>query len=144
MVTINQRYNKLLKKYTNVGTDPSQRGQPYPTMRQLNAFEKYNIIPDIDFELRDLIIELNSKGYITEGSCSGHSTKSNGFIFFNFIPTQYKVNKIVNILKSYGLANLKFENHPKAIPQTFSILFKPVGIHTPNPKSIDKPYVRTR
>ena len=40
-------------------------------------------VGDIDPEIRDVVLDLNRRGYGTVGSCAGHSRKSHGFISFS-------------------------------------------------------------
>ena len=48
----------------------------YPTHYQMNQFEKYGVVYDVDPALRDVVIELNARGYRTAGSCQGHNFRN--------------------------------------------------------------------
>jgi hypothetical protein len=88
-MTLEARKKRFLK---NVVGNPS-RGQgelwrrntyKYPTTQQMDQFKKYHVIYDIDPALRKVIIDLNSKGYRTGGSCQGHlKVNGRGYIKIN-------------------------------------------------------------
>jgi hypothetical protein len=147
---IKQRYDKLLKKnYIDRANSPiEERGYAYPTADQMRAFEKYNLPPDVDPALRNVVIELNKVGYSTGGSCQGHNHHNTAFIAIN--PTKEEILKaipnnslpfhlafrahtlkdglskrpintsiIVNILKKHGLQNIRYEP-PRVNPTTLN------------------------
>jgi hypothetical protein len=145
MTTISQRFNAALKnnrdyQYRSAQSPiTSRKGWKYPTKQQLDMFEKYKIPADVDPILRDIIIELNIKGYRTTGSCQGHGHRGRAFIgiglskqeWFKYIPNNsspphvilrnlfmkhsnistisINQNEIINIMKKYGLTNIKYD-----------------------------------
>jgi hypothetical protein len=136
-MTIESRKRRFLK---NVVNNPN-RGQEYwkrnsynyPTVRQMDQFKKHHIVYDIDPALRKVIIDLNSKGYRTAGSCQGHLKENkSGFITImvskNQLPTRFKNNtpvareilknlsvkdvnpeEIISILKKHNIIVTKYE-----------------------------------
>lgn len=152
MITTPRRYNALLKRnYNTRANSPiSERGYSYPTPRQMSAFEKYNIPPDVDPILRDIVIELNNKGYRTNGSCQGHLSKRNAFIGIelfkpewlkyipNTSPTEHielrnlmmkasrfslipiNPSEIIRMMKKYGLTDIKYEP-PQMSPKNLDL-----------------------
>jgi len=97
LTTKQQRFIKNVKEHPMRGQGEYWKNgnYHYPTQAQMNKFEKYNIVYDVDFALRDLVIELNSKGYKTTGSCQGHIKSNNhGYLKIggtkNCIPFKYR------------------------------------------------------
>lgn len=102
-----------------------------PSHSEMNEMSKYNIIYDIDPQIRGFVIALNKRGFRTEGSCAGHRKGERGFVTikgdFEKLSYDNKV-KIVNLAKSYGLKNLRLYSFIKTI--YYRITFDPVGIVT--------------
>lgn len=85
MQTVQQRFLKNVKHndFSGAGTSVFHiKNYKFPTHEQMDQFKKHHIPFDADLALRDLIIELNNKGYGTAGSCSGHVQGRRGFITF--------------------------------------------------------------
>jgi len=99
-----------------------------PTNTEMDKLDKHNIIYDIDPPIRTMVIELNDKGFKTEGSCAGHSIKPNGFITFKGDPTQSKVNAVVNIMKKYNIKGIKFNKEKNEPGVWWSLTFNSIGI----------------
>ena len=97
LTTKQQRFVKNVKDNITRGNDDSWKRQSYryPTEQQMDKFEKYHIVYDVDPALRDIVIDLNSKGYRTVGSCQGHNKHNKiGFvniaIAINELPLKYR------------------------------------------------------
>jgi hypothetical protein len=132
MKTRTERFWENIRKHKN------ESGHFYTTTKsklsshsEMNEMQKYNIIYDIDPQIREFVIALNKKGYRTEGSCAGHKRGERGFVTIkgNF----EKLNrdnqiKIVNLAKNYGLKNLRLYSFIKTM--YYRITFDPVGIVT--------------
>ena len=62
------------------------KGNVPPGIRQIERMKKYKLILDIDPKIRNLVIELNERGFKTYGSCAGHTLgcfgalKGGGFV----------------------------------------------------------------
>lgn len=102
------------------------RGIKMPTHQEMDQLEKHNIVFDIDPEIRSVVIELNNKGYKTEGSCAGHVRVRRGFISFTGVITPPKVERISQIARKHGLKNIRIN---KGVPGAWwAITFSPVFI----------------
>lgn len=80
---------------TGVGSQYKKPGYVLPTWEQMDCFDRYDIAYDVDEPLRDLMIELNRKGYKTGGSCSGGHlnglfNNKKGFITFHPSSTELR------------------------------------------------------
>jgi len=81
---------------------------------------------DIDPELRNVIRELDTKGFVTLGSCAGHAGEP-GFITFEKRILTPKDRKVIRyILEGVGIKVKKFEN-AKASAQYSKVDFEGVG-----------------
>jgi len=83
---------------------------------------------EIDPEIKNVILELNSKGYITNASCAGHGRSYKeypGWIAFNPDLTRSEISDIQSIMKSFGLE--VGSSKIKSTPGATYILFNPVG-----------------
>jgi hypothetical protein len=94
-----QRFTEGMKKMTGVGTQYKKPGYTYPTWKQMDWFDQYDIAYDVDEPLRELVIELNREGYKTGGSCSGghknkHFNYDYGFITFH--PSRTEMQDLIN------------------------------------------------
>jgi hypothetical protein len=106
-----------------------------PSHEDMDKMDKYNIIYDVDPDIRNLIIELNASGIRTRGSCAGHHPKSRGFVTFEGELTDTKkVQLAKSILIKYGLKNVRVSHTPaKMSPHDihwWGLRFNPIGIHT--------------
>jgi hypothetical protein len=126
ILTRQQRFIRNAKDspYRRNGDD-LRRGT-YPTHYQMNQFEKYGVSYDVDPALRDVVIELNMRGYRTAGSCQGHDMRNHAFVSINSskkeIPPEQatlskreiysmkniNVNEIKNIFKRHGIIITKY------------------------------------
>ena len=71
---------------------------------------------DIDIPIRPLIKELNNAGYKTAWSCAGHKDddeSKDGFVTFDKSQSDENCVKIVKILKSYGIEDIKYGDDNK-------------------------------
>jgi hypothetical protein len=83
---IKKRFVRNVKHNINRGNSEVWKNPDYqyPTPYQMNQFKKHHIVYDIDPALRNVIIDLNSKGYRTGGSCQGHIKENkHGYIKIN-------------------------------------------------------------
>ena len=48
------------------------RGQKIPTHREMDELERYGVPFDVDPEIREMVMDVNRRGYYTGGSCAGH------------------------------------------------------------------------
>jgi hypothetical protein len=71
------------------------------------SIDKLATSPQIDNEIRGLLIELNNKGLITCFSCSGHGREGEGYIGFDGVLTMDELDEAIEIVKSYGLCEIK-------------------------------------
>jgi len=102
------------------------KGLKMPTHDQMDKLEKYGIVYDVDPEIRDMVIELNDKGFKTLGSCAGHMpNKINGFVSFSGKPTEHKIKVAKSILQKHGMVNIRFVEHEIF----WSLKFRSVGLH---------------
>ena len=128
ILTRQQRFIKNVKDspYRRNGPDEDiRKGTTYPTHNQMNQFEKYGVAYDVDPPLRDVIIELNMRGYRTSGSCQGHNMRNKAFVAINSsrkeVPTEWRtssnniysikninVNEIKNTFKKHGITITKY------------------------------------
>jgi len=124
-----QRFIKNVRDNPARGSgDWKQKSYYYPTEQQMNKFEKYNIVYDVDPALRDVVIELNAKGYRTVGSCQGHSKHNKtGFvtiaITYNEVPLKYR-----NSTTSLAQHLLKELSEKEINPTEIKMIFKKHGI----------------
>jgi len=92
-----------------------------PKTKELIGYGVYpSEVRDIDPEIRDIVLDLNRRGYGTVGSCAGHSSRSHGFISFSDYGdidtftggdtafTQDEKEEIRAILKEHGLTGIRF------------------------------------
>ncbi len=104
----------------------NQGGEMNKTIRLIPKFDK----DDLDQEIRDIIIKLNSGGFITEGSCAGHRDcplghGDRGFICFEL---GYSNAAIIAALTWYGLKNITLEvRHYDDGGDSIFANFDPVG-----------------
>jgi len=83
---------------------------------------------ELDPEIAETILELNSEGYVTNASCAGHgSSYSNhpGWISFNPGLSNEDITSIQTILKARGLKTSK--SRVRKTPEATYVLFSPVG-----------------
>ncbi len=70
-----------------------------------------------DSDIRELLIDLNSRGFETEGSCAGHI--GYGFIDFDGKLSKDEVKELKEVASIYKLTNAKFRglktSHPSMI-----------------------------
>jgi len=91
-----KRFKKDHAKQPLLGANSSVHGRigyEYPTHKQMDAFEKFNIPPDVDPDLRNIVIDLNRAGYKTLGSCQGHAIGGRAFV--SLAPTQSDLIKLI-------------------------------------------------
>jgi hypothetical protein len=121
-----QRFTKGMRKMIGIGTSYKKPGYIFPTHKQMDVFDQFDIPYDVDEQLRDVVIELNELGFKTGGSCSGgHQTKnSEGFI---------------TILLSH------FEIHELSVKHQSSSnkIHRYAGLHGTSNVSIDVPLIKT-
>jgi hypothetical protein len=101
--------------YTLLGKD---KLPPVSTRRTMDT---YNLPYDVDPEIRDVIIELNRKGFKTIGNCAGH--RDNGFLSVG--KNGYNEKAVTEILKRHNLKILKIEADKN--PYSVFYSFSPVG-----------------
>jgi len=66
----------------------------------VNSKKEYKRGFSLDPKIRELLLELNSEGYITSGSCEGHNG-NRGFITFDKGLTREESKRVSEILKKY-------------------------------------------
>ena len=90
------------------------------------------LLERIDPEIRNVVIELNSKGYHTEMSCAGHRSPSTqdvarGSLYF----TEYwDMSGIADVLEKYNLGNVRIgysKIDPRDMPVYLLATFDPIG-----------------
>ena len=110
------------------------------THDQVNHLHKFGIekrfIEAMDPEIVPLLIDLNAHGYETWQSCAGHKQvlgNKRGFVAFAGYPKNKKIlTKIINILKSHNLENIRSKlykpnNGNELLYLTFSSIGNPHG-----------------
>ena len=86
----------------------------------------------IDPEIRDVVIDLNGKGYHTSMSCAGHRSPSTTDAtrgFLSFIEP-WDVDGIADVLESHNLGNIRIgysKIDPRDIPVYLLATFDPIG-----------------
>ena len=73
-----------------------------PPFSMRRAMDWQGITYDVDPELRQVLIELNKRGYKTAGSCSGHKTDT-GYITIKQNVTDKQKEEIIKIMKRHGI-----------------------------------------
>jgi len=126
ILTRQQRFIRNAKDSPYRKNSDDMRRGTYPTHYQMNQFEKYGVSYDVDPALRDVVIELNMRGYRTTGSCQGHNMRNHAFVTIHsskkeISPEQSRiskreiysmkninVNEIKNIFKRHGIIITKY------------------------------------
>lgn len=126
-----QEAKNLVQQYIKTGgskatTYATFKGKQVPIRTYGGAY------PDtskIDKEIRLLILELNSEGYATSGSCAGHYGLEKGFITFVEDYGRKGENRIREIMTTYGLTGIKWERNPKmrGLIEMSTVYFDSVG-----------------
>lgn len=116
------------------------KGNRAPGKKQVELLRKYKIILDVDPKIRNLIIDLNEKGFKTYGSCAGHvrmafgTMSGGGFVTIvkhKTIP--YKESQIVikKIFKKHGINKIVIDDSKtyacKDGRNMFAVDFKSIG-----------------
>ncbi len=71
---------------------------------------KSEILPEVDIEIRKLIIDLNTNKVYTVESCSGHGTEP-GKLWL--VKNTFDQAKFMNIMKKHGMSNIRRGSQPR-------------------------------
>jgi len=126
-----KRFVRNVKDNINRGNSNSweKTYYQYPTSRQMDQFQKHHVVYDVDPALRNVIIELNSKGYRTAGSCQGHMKENkHGYIVIkvsrNQLPEKFRNHNTAlarNLSHDLSLKDIN-PNEVKAILKKHNII----------------------
>jgi hypothetical protein len=128
-----QRFTKGMRSRTGIGTSYKKPGYIVPTHKQMDAFDRFGISYDIDEQLREVVIELNERGFNTGGSCSGGHQTPNDRGFITIHPSHFEVhemsekhpfsrNKILTYAHLHGTSNVSIN-----VPLIKTIIRKHIG-----------------
>jgi len=127
-----------------------ERSKIYDETKSKFSSPYWDYEEDPDDEIRDFLIELNTKGYVTTWSCAGHSEAmdwNKGFVHFASTPesgsssswTSREQAVVKRLARQYGISRVRFfSGSPKhgwvtslggeeVTPQNKGITFSPVG-----------------
>lgn len=116
------------------------KGNRAPGPRQIERMKKQKLILDIDPKIRNLVIELNERGFKTYGSCAGHAKGAfgphNGGGFVTIVKHKiisYKETKTLmrQLFKKHGIKKIAISDKNryscKDGANMFSVDFKSLG-----------------
>lgn len=87
----------------------------------------------LDESIKELLLDLNSAGFVTEGSCAGHSFKKkpgwqSGWISFSRNLSRSDKSRVKDIFLSNGIDSVRFKSRSDGSNKHTIASFRPIDI----------------